>query len=738
MKFGRARAALTLAATLLLSLIFVSAFGQPSSGGQVALSGQFTSVVVCTFGQGASEEIADYLMAESGKRYRIHLPPGMQKPTTGDEVRVSGRVQGNDLYVRTLTNMGNDGPGNPSMGEQRWIVLLCNFQDNTTENVSVSQVYSTFFDPNDSTDVWWRQASFNKMWITGEVHGWYTLPVNVGCDPWTWHDLAIQAADPDVDFSQFDRLYILVPDGGGCGWGGLGTLGKFTTNTDDGPFYHSSSWGRSEYYNSLTLAIQLTTHEGGHNHGLLHAHSVAFPGEPIGPFNTNGAGASVTEYGDAFSSMGAWNWGSYSPPQKIALNWFNTNNVKTVTTSGVYVVDGYLTNSFVPKVLKVFRGHAASTNQDEWLYFHQRLPQGYDANLNYYGGYNFGAALCHYEWRQNNITGSNLVDFTYADGDVRNGALRPGEVWTDPYTELSIKPLYTIGDDLYILVSFGPLVSVTADPTVVTGGTRIQGTVQLNRPAGKDGELVSVSSSDPSSASVPATVLVPEGEMSAPFWIYTANVVNVTEVTITVELDSIEDSVEITIIPLAVTGVTVDPGTVTGGRTATGRVTLDGPAAFGGSSVSLSSQKPWRAQVPPSVTVNEGETSATFTITTTPTQATESVKIFATFNGVLKFATLYVATPVVEGIKLNPSKVQGGSPSTAIVILSGPAPAGGTVVTMSSSNTSVASVPMSVTVQPGDQQIVVPITTYTVTATRLVSIRASRFITRSAPLTVTP
>lgn len=64
------------------------------------------------------------------------------------------------------------------------------------------------------------------------------------------------------------------------------------------------------------------------------------------------------------------------------------------------------------------------------------------------------------------------------------------------------------------------------------------------------------------------------------------------------------------------TGLTVNPTTVTAPASATGTVTLNGAAPAGGVSVTLRSSDTGKAAVPPTVTVPQGASSATFAITT--------------------------------------------------------------------------------------------------------------------------
>src|SRR5947209_4767782 len=95
--------------------------------------------------------------------------------------------------------------------------------------------------------------------------------------------------------------------------------------------------------------------------------------------------------------------------------------------------------------------------------------------------------------------------------------------------------------------------------------------------------------------------------------------------------------------------------------------------------------------------------------------------------------------PILSGLSLNPSSVTGGSPSTGTVTLSGPAPSGGAVVSLSSSNTGVASVPSSVTVPAGATSASFTVTTTAVSTSISVTISAAYGgATQTATLTVNP
>jgi len=97
------------------------------------------------------------------------------------------------------------------------------------------------------------------------------------------------------------------------------------------------------------------------------------------------------------------------------------------------------------------------------------------------------------------------------------------------------------------------------------------------------------------------------------------------------------------------------------------------------------------------------------------------------------------ASASISSLSLNPTSVTGGNSSTGTVTLSGPAPAGGAQVALSSSNTTVASVPSSVTVAAGATSASFTVSTSAVASSTTIAISAAYGgATRSAPLTVTP
>jgi hypothetical protein len=105
--------------------------------------------------------------------------------------------------------------------------------------------------------------------------------------------------------------------------------------------------------------------------------------------------------------------------------------------------------------------------------------------------------------------------------------------------------------------------------------------------------------------------------------------------------------------------------------------------------------------------------------------------------------TITIGTVITNGVSaasltLNPTVVVGGTSSQGTVTLSGPAPAGGATVTLTSSNTAAAQVPASVVVPAAASSAAFTITTATVSSSTTSTISASyNSTTKTATLGIT-
>jgi len=187
--------------------------------------------------------------------------------------------------------------------------------------------------------------------------------------------------------------------------------------------------------------------------------------------------------------------------------------------------------------------------------------------------------------------------------------------------------------------------SLAVNPTSVVGGQSSTGTVTLSGPAPSGGVAVTLSSTQPAVASVPPSVTVGAGTTSLSFLISTTAVAASTPVGITASSNGTSKTATLTVTPPplpTLSSLTLNPSKVTGGSSATGTVTLSGPAPSGGAVVLLASSKPSVAAVPSSITVAAGQRSASFTVSTVAVSSQTSAAISASYNGASKTATLSI------------------------------------------------------------------------------------------------
>jgi hypothetical protein len=262
--------------------------------------------------------------------------------------------------------------------------------------------------------------------------------------------------------------------------------------------------------------------------------------------------------------------------------------------------------------------------------------------------------------------------------------------------------------------------------------------VTLNSIAGGGGAVVTFTNSHPGVVNMPANVTVPAGSSTVTFTVSSNPVSTDTIVTLTATRGTYTRELLVVVRPITIRSVSLNPNNVVGGTPSTGTIVFDPPIPDGGATINLSSTNPAVASVPATINVPGGATSANFTVTTTPTSSTQNARITASFGASSASADLTVQTPSLYSFVVNPRTVQGGNSTMGTVTLNGPAPAGGAVVSIVSLKPSVVQVPSTVTVPAGATSVNFTIQTSPVTSSEQVTVRASRYVTKSQAITVNP
>ncbi|MDP9055013.1 MAG: hypothetical protein M3N93_12050 [Acidobacteriota bacterium] len=465
--------------------------------------------------------------------FRVYLSASQPQPMSGsitvEGMRVLGNIAARTVRPAAIASASvSNGAG--TLGTQKIVTILVNLPSyklpsavtpDFMKGVLYGNAYASSQNtPNWSVDDFWQQNSDGQAsapFAAGQVVGPYNLTSDYNtnstgaafCDYLDMEQAAIAAADPAVAFPAFNRVVIVMPNNGVCSWSGISSVGYWQASSASGSFSASFHWLRADSITSRAAGVQLAAHELGHGFGLNHARSRAYPGPPAQALGAIGAAGALTEYGDPFGVMAAWNFGFYSAMHaEGVLGWLAPSNYTTVQNAGTYTISNYEARnaSTLVKALRVLRD--AASNSWLWIEFHTNTGN-YDSQV---PAQVWSGALVHYE---ESGTGAytNLLDMTPASsGAFSDAALASGQTWTDPYTNLSI----TIGNitptsggsTLGVTVNYGvsgckranPTVTLSpSNPTVNTGGaTTLTVTVKSNNGAVCPPSAYSLSAVQPS------------------------------------------------------------------------------------------------------------------------------------------------------------------------------------------------------------------------------------------------
>ncbi len=287
--------------------------------------------------------------------------------------------------------------------------------------------------------------------------------------------------------------------------------------------------------------------------------------------------------------------------------------------------------------------------------------------------------------------------------------------------------LQGLNGNLFAIGTHPKITSLTISPSPVVATIGSVGTVTLSSNAPAGGWVVNLQSNS-TYVTVPSSVTVSAGSNTATFTISTTQAASNVLCTITGTDSVTSQSGTLTVWPNYVMGLALSPNSIGGGDTSTGTVTIYQPALAGGYVVNLSTQFPSSVGVPSSVTVPEGATKASFTITAGQFNNNFTCAVSASDANSGAYATLTVngdSIAAVGGLTLNPSEVLGGQGSTGTITLSSKAPTAGWVVHLSSEYPGSVGVPATVTVAAGSTTATFPITTKLFTNTFACDIYAS-------------
>jgi len=278
---------------------------------------------------------------------------------------------------------------------------------------------------------------------------------------------------------------------------------------------------------------------------------------------------------------------------------------------------------------------------------------------------------------------------------------------------LRLRSFFVLLSFALIGVANAQLSKIEVDPVAKIGGGKATGKVILKKIAPTGGTPVNLSANS-ADVTMPGSVIVPAGKNYVSFGIGTVPVATDTPVTLTATSGGITKTTPFTVRAPYAAWLSLYPKMVTGGTKVKITVAITGVAPAGGSSVALKSSQTF-VKVPATAVVPEGATSIDVSATTSAVAADGTATISATLNGTTVAGDVAVLAPVPVTLKLEPAEVACTLPSMGTVMLSGPAPKSGLILSLSSSGV-VAAVPASLTFASGAKQASFTISTVGVAA----------------------
>jgi hypothetical protein len=404
---------------------------------------------------------------------------------SGARISLSGVSLDGKVAVESYSTSQPEALANTT-GERRVLLILVNFQDKQTQPYTIEQARDVAFN---TTSNFLRENSYGQTWLTGDVYGWYTIPVSsTACDVNTIGSYARQAVtNVGVNVSLYTNIVYAFP-ANACGFSGTATVGGAP----------GQAWIRGDRF-----GLEALGHELGHNYGLEHSRSLDCGSEVV-----NGT-CTTNEYGDQFDLMGPGAPYHYNVYQKERLGWVNSGSspvLQTVNASGTYYLDAYESGGTGTKGLKILKSIDPVTGARTWYYIEHRTPTGFDSSLSVY---NLQNGVIFHTGTDGDGTDNYLLDMTPLTTSWYDSFLSQGQTYTDANIGLIVTVLSADSVGANLQIDVAAQACVRANPTVsVTPGqsswmfagsaTTYQISVKNNNSGGCTSETFNISSKLPS------------------------------------------------------------------------------------------------------------------------------------------------------------------------------------------------------------------------------------------------
>jgi len=409
--------------------------------------------------------VYEYYLQDNTGKSRIYFNKDIDPSFYGKNVKLKGVQLSSNIAAHVDDLQLAPGETKQSVlgasTEKKVAVILFNFTANTAKPWTADQVRSAVFSATNSTDSYYRQASFNALGLSGitntegDVFGWYTISSsNTTCIPDTWAAAAKTAAqNAGVNLSGYTNFVFAFPYDSACNWGGIGVMP-----------------GSNVWINGYATDPSLVAHELGHNFGSHHSSSLNC---------TSSTGARVTmsdtcaldEYGDPFDVMGSGGLKHFNNFQKGRLGFYasTSNTVTAPVGTSTYKVLPIETSTTGLQSLRVPRTLNTAGTPTDYYYIESRKTSGFD---------NFAAgspvvsgASIRIGYDYSVVNRPELLDMTPATTTFTDSSLAIGKTFTDSKRGITITTTAADSTGVTVTVTRPSPPCVRANPSVTIAPT---------------------------------------------------------------------------------------------------------------------------------------------------------------------------------------------------------------------------------------------------------------------------
>ena len=417
---------------LLACALVAPAAAQAHTGDAVTMEGTLEFRHSDNFRSGTARYY--YALRQGERRTRLEFGRFRTDLRNGAKLRVRGTLVDGRLSVEHLQRLRREplrafdaiGPG-----PRRVAVLLVNFADNPSQPFTPAQAASTMFTSPASVSAYFQEESFGATTMSGDVFGWYNLPVpSTGCAFDTWATAANTAAiAAGVNLSSYQHLVYAFPSVSSCGWAGLAEMPG------------------SRVWINGSFTLRTLGHELTHNLGTHHAATLSCTSGSVRV--TISGNCSYSEYGDPFDIMGASSRHT-SAWHKGQIGWLDPLAKQTVTASGTYTITPQEWSTGGVQSLRIARG---STGNFFYLEYRRPFGTAFDTFSLTDPAVNGVTIRMAPEYTSKQL--SYLLDTTPATSTFTDAPLATGQTFTDATYAISITTAAVSATGATVQISLG-------------------------------------------------------------------------------------------------------------------------------------------------------------------------------------------------------------------------------------------------------------------------------------------